>query len=220
MRFLFIKELVGRAMRPSEPPLHLPWEGVDYGASCFVLCSSPLQSISNVPTLLWGVSFSISGSAIALITPGGSCWCYQRHFPTALLMGHTLTNAFNIILCCCLGIPWCCVFQALFLILTIPCEVTTSMITHSLPLPKPYLGRWVSCWGHWRIIEPLFKTKWGMRRSNQERQPLRGRDYFPMPGVTQPSLQQELHKRYHGHWPETKSNCYPFRKKKCGYFRG
>lgn len=163
-------------MRPSEPPLHLPRECVDYCVSCFVVCSSPLWGISHVLALLWGFSFLVSGSATTLVPPGGSCWCYQPQGPRARLMGNTLTDAFNTILRHCLGIPWCCVFQGLFLIPTMPCEVMTCLLTYSPLLPNPYAGRWVSCWGHWRVIEPVLKAKWAMRWSNVERQPLRGRD--------------------------------------------
>ena len=86
----------------------------------------------------------------------------------------------------CLWAPWSRVIQWLFLILTISCEVLTCMITHSLPLPRPSLGRWGSCRGQWKVMEPLLKNMWvTWWRSQEEIHPLEAKTNLPIANVTQ-----------------------------------
>ena len=66
--------------------------------------------------------------------------------------------------------------------------------THSPPLPKPSLGRWGSCWGHWRLPEPLLKTKWKMGWSSQEKTyPWEAETNFPIADASHPC--NECHKK-------------------------
>lgn len=163
--FILIKELVGRATRLSKPSLHLLPVCVDYCASCFGLFSSPLQNVSHVPALPLGFHSlfqDLQQPSSARVAAVGVTSCRNpqpTRWATHWLM-HLII--FSDAVYKHLG-------AVLFLIFTIPCEILTCMVTHSSPLPKPFLGRWGSSWGHWRVIEPLIKTKRVTWWRNQEK---------------------------------------------------
>lgn len=182
-----------------------------------VLVSPALLSISHVLTLLWVfiACFRICNN------PHHSPWPFLV-LPAAVAhspLDGQHTNIFNTIHWCYLWRPWSRVFQGLFLILTVPCEVVTCMLSHSTLLPGPSLGRWVSCRGQRRVTEPLLKNIWGTwGRSQEDTYPLEAETNLPIANVIQTTLTGSATEKVTRGMTRDKKQLYLFRKG-CGYFR-
>lgn len=134
------------------------WEGQESKRTIFAPTTGSFSSsLSRSALLFWVISHILALLWIFILcfriwkSPHQSPWPFSMLLAAAAhWMANTLTN-YSI---------WSHVIQWLFLILTISCEVLTCMLTHSLPLPRPSLGRWGSCRGQWEVIEPLLKNMW------------------------------------------------------------
>lgn len=182
-----------------------------------VLVSPALLGISHVLALLWVFipCFRICNNLHHSPWPFLVLPAAVAHSP----LDGQHANIFNTIHWCYLWRPWNHVFQGLFLILTVPCEVVTCMLSHSRLLPGPCLGRWVSCRGQRRVTEPLLKNIWvTWRRSQEEIYPLEAETNLPIANVIQTTLTGSATEKVTRGMTRDKKQLYLFRKG-CGYFR-